>query len=67
MLFKILKSTFVVIGVLMRILGVLQLGRNLSPSPTLVAGDSLIQTGPYKCIKHPIYTSILLIFLGYGL
>lgn len=67
MIFKIIGIALVIIGIFMGLLSVLQLSRNLSPFPTPVAGGSLIQTGLYKYIKHPIYTSILFTFIGYGL
>lgn len=67
MLFKIIGIALVIIGIIMGLLSVLQLSKNLSPFPTPVAGGSLIQTGLYKYIRHPIYTSILFTFIGYGL
>ncbi|PKP27121.1 MAG: hypothetical protein CVU03_00860 [Bacteroidetes bacterium HGW-Bacteroidetes-2] len=35
--------------------------------PTPKADGTLIQTGLYKYIRHPIYTSILMLFLGYSI
>jgi protein-S-isoprenylcysteine O-methyltransferase Ste14 len=40
------------------------LGRNWSGNPTLKEGHELIQSGPYRWIRHPIYTGILLAVLG---
>jgi len=37
---------------------------NFNIVPELKEGCQLIQTGPYKFIRHPMYTSILLIGLG---
>lgn len=40
------------------------LGENWSGSVTLKAGHELIRTGPYRFIRHPIYTGILLATIG---
>jgi protein-S-isoprenylcysteine O-methyltransferase Ste14 len=40
------------------------LGANWSGVVTLKEGHELIRTGPYRSIRHPIYTGILLAFLG---
>ena len=43
------------------------LGSNWSGVVTLKEGHELIRTGPYRNIRHPIYTGILLTFLGFAL
>jgi protein-S-isoprenylcysteine O-methyltransferase Ste14 len=40
------------------------LGANWSGSVTLKEGHELIRTGPYRAIRHPIYTGILLAVFG---
>jgi protein-S-isoprenylcysteine O-methyltransferase Ste14 len=40
------------------------LGANWSGSVTLKEGHELIRSGPYRAIRHPIYTGILLAMLG---
>ena len=40
------------------------LGTNWSGVVTLKQGHELIRTGPYRAIRHPIYTGILLGLLG---
>jgi len=40
------------------------LGANWSGVVTLKQGHELIRTGPYRTIRHPIYTGILVAFLG---
>lgn len=37
------------------------LGRNWSDRPRITQSQQLVQTGPYRWIRHPIYTSFLLI------
>lgn len=43
------------------------LGTNWSGVVTLKQGHELIRTGPYRAIRHPIYTGILLGLLGTAL
>lgn len=43
------------------------LGRNWSGVVTLKADHELVTSGPYATIRHPIYTAILLLFLGLAL
>jgi len=40
------------------------LGRNWSADVVVKEGHALIRTGPYRHVRHPIYTGILLAFLG---
>jgi protein-S-isoprenylcysteine O-methyltransferase Ste14 len=37
------------------------LGKNWSDAPRLVEGQEMIASGPYRCIRHPIYAAFLLI------
>lgn len=43
------------------------LGTNWSGVVTLKEGHELIRTGPYRNIRHPIYTGILVGFLGFAI
>lgn len=38
------------------------LGRNWSDEPRLLTGQGLVRSGPYRWIRHPIYSAFLLIF-----
>jgi protein-S-isoprenylcysteine O-methyltransferase Ste14 len=40
------------------------LGRNWSGRVTLKEGHELIRHGPYRYVRHPIYSAILTMFLG---
>ena len=40
------------------------LGRNWSGTVTLKEGHELIQRGPYRLVRHPIYTGLLAMFLA---
>jgi protein-S-isoprenylcysteine O-methyltransferase Ste14 len=59
-----LGLALVVAGVLIGIWARLALGRNWSGTVTLKDDHKLIGSGPYRWIRHPIYTGILLAALG---
>lgn len=40
------------------------LGRNWSVAPQLKQEHELIESGPYRHVRHPIYSGLLLAFLG---
>jgi protein-S-isoprenylcysteine O-methyltransferase Ste14 len=42
----------------------LHLGRNWSGTVTIKQDHELIMTGPYALVRHPIYTGLLLAFIG---
>ena len=56
-----------ILGLFVAGIAILQLRRNLSPFPTPVSQGTLIQSGLYKNIRHPIYTGLLLFFFGYAI
>jgi protein-S-isoprenylcysteine O-methyltransferase Ste14 len=43
------------------------LGRNWSGTVTLKEGHTLVVSGPYGVVRHPIYTGLLFAFLGTAL
>ena len=62
------------IGALLCALGVgyaiwarVHLGKNWSPIPNVKEGHELITGGPYRLVRHPIYTGIIAATFGTGL
>ncbi len=51
-------------GLLFSIWGRRHLGNNWSQAVTVKEGHELITSGPYALVRHPIYTGLLLGFLG---
>ena len=41
------------------------LGRALTPTPVPIAGAGLRTDGAYRFVRHPIYSAVLLMVLGY--
>jgi protein-S-isoprenylcysteine O-methyltransferase Ste14 len=47
--------------------GVFALGRNLTPLITPKEGSVLLERGPYRLVRHPIYSGLLQMAFGWGL
>jgi protein-S-isoprenylcysteine O-methyltransferase Ste14 len=52
------------IGLLFTVWARVELGRNWSGTVTIKRGHELISSGPYALVRHPIYTGLLLAFIG---
>ncbi len=53
-----------VAGVALAALGLHDLGENLTPSPTPKANATLVSTGIFRKVRHPIYGGVILIVTG---
>jgi protein-S-isoprenylcysteine O-methyltransferase Ste14 len=69
-----LATTAIIAGVLMMLvagglalMGTAQLGRNLTPLPRPTPNATLIRTGAYRIVRHPIYSGLILAAFGWGL
>jgi len=60
-------SILCVAGIAFAIWARLHLGRNWSPAPALKEGHELVTSGPYRLVRHPIYTGIITALLGSSL
>jgi len=58
---------FFLAGAAIGLAGVLTLGRDLTAFPKPRAGAVLVQRGIYARVRHPLYTSVLLLALGWSL
>jgi protein-S-isoprenylcysteine O-methyltransferase Ste14 len=56
-----------VVGIAFAIWARWHLGENWSATVTLKEGHELISSGPYRHIRHPIYTGMLVAFVGTAL
>ncbi|WP_461303442.1 methyltransferase family protein [Aureisphaera sp.] len=57
----------IAMGIVIVFFGILNLNENLTPFPSPKSNSSLISTGIYKYIRHPIYAGIILSMLSYAL
>jgi protein-S-isoprenylcysteine O-methyltransferase Ste14 len=55
------------VGILLAATGAVNLGRNLTPLPRPKEHATLIVTGAYRLVRHPIYSGITFIAIGWGL
>jgi protein-S-isoprenylcysteine O-methyltransferase Ste14 len=54
-------------GLAVRVWAVLTLGRSFSTFVQVDAGQEVVSSGPYRWVRHPSYTGLLLIAVGFGL
>ena len=57
-------ATLVLLGLLFSVWARIVLGGNWSGAVTLKQHHEIVRTGPYRWIRHPIYTGLILAFLG---
>ncbi|WP_422122545.1 methyltransferase family protein [Planococcus sp. X10-3] len=65
-----LKATGVLFfagGVVLRYWGILHLKSQFTRHVTVRQGDGIVSTGPYRKLRHPLYTGLLLIAIGMAL
>ena len=62
-----LGAVLTLAGLLFTVWARVHLGRNWSAMITLKQGHELITSGPYRFVRHPIYSGLLLAFIGTGL
>ena len=59
-----LGVTVMIVGVAIRWYSIIYLGRFFTVNVAIAADHRLIDTGPYRKVRHPSYTGALLAFLG---
>jgi protein-S-isoprenylcysteine O-methyltransferase Ste14 len=61
------SSVFFVLGAVLSWTAVRALGRHWRVEAGLDADHQLVRSGPYRLVRHPIYTSMLCVLVGTGL
>ena len=56
-----------ILGIIVRQWSIAVLGRFFSPTIGIQEGQKVVDRGPYRLVRHPSYTGILLILVGVGL
>ena len=62
-----LGLTLFVVGILLRWYSIVRLGRFFTVDVSIGAGHKVIDSGPYRFVRHPSYSGALLAFVGFGL
>jgi protein-S-isoprenylcysteine O-methyltransferase Ste14 len=52
-------------GVVILLASFRRLGNALTPTPVPIDGAGLRTSGPYRFVRHPIYSGVLLVMLGF--
>jgi protein-S-isoprenylcysteine O-methyltransferase len=65
--FYILGLGFFTLGLFLRWFSIIYLGRFFTVNVAVASDHQLIDSGPYRFIRHPSYAGALLAFLGLGL
>ena len=63
-IFSFLGLIIIIIASIIMFLAIKDLGTNLSPFPRPIANGTLITSGIYSFIRHPMYYALILISLG---
>jgi len=59
-----LGGALVIIGAVLGMWSLRSLGESLTPYPQPRSRATLVEHGPYRVVRHPIYSSILISLLG---
>lgn len=62
-----LGCVLILVGIVIRVVAVITLGRQFTTKVAIIEKHEIIDTGIYKVIRHPAYTGLLLSLLGIGL
>jgi protein-S-isoprenylcysteine O-methyltransferase Ste14 len=54
------------LGLTLRVWAIASLGRDFRTTVEVEPGQAVVSSGPYRWIRHPSYTGLLLIVAGYG-
>lgn len=60
-------AALLIAGALLSAAAALSLGSNLTPVPRPKENATLVKSGPYKLVRHPIYSGLILAAFGWAL
>ena len=66
-LFAIIGLGLFIPGLALRWWAIIVLGRFFTVDVQIAKDHELVETGPFRVVRHPSYTGVLLAFLGFGL
>jgi len=66
-MFALAGVVLFVAGLLLRWWAIITLGRFFTVDVTIEKDQELVDRGPFRVVRHPSYTGVLLAFVGFGL
>ncbi len=66
-LMKALGLILLALGVFLRFWGIIHLKSQFTRHVTVQKGDKIVSSGPYRKLRHPLYTGLFLIGIGMAL
>ena len=66
LLLRLLALALMLAGLSMRWAAILTLGRLFTVNVAIQADHPVVETGPYRFVRHPSYSGLLLTFVGLG-
>lgn len=66
-LFTVVGLALFAAGLVLRWWSIVVLGRFFTVDVTIAPDHELVETGPYRYVRHPSYTGVLLAFVGFAL
>lgn len=66
-LFDLIGVAVFLLGLVLRFYSIVHLGRFFTVNVAIASDHQLIETGPYRLVRHPSYTGSLLAFFGFAL
>ena len=63
---RLVADALALAGLLVMLWARVTIGRNWSAGVVLKEGHELVTTGPYRFVRHPIYSGLLLLALGWA-
>ena len=63
----VLGLVLMAVGILVRLWAIIVLGRFFTVDVRLHADQTVVDRGPYRWVRHPAYTGLIVFFVGFGL
>jgi protein-S-isoprenylcysteine O-methyltransferase Ste14 len=65
-LYRLVGSALILAGLALRLVSILTLGRLFTVNVAIHADHPVVEKGPYRFVRHPSYSGLLLAFVGLG-